>query len=282
MSLAEPSYALASIRDGERTAAAIVAAGRAVRVDVIGERLAGAATLAGRSIAALLDAWDDVEAVVADAGLAIADDPDAWGDVAAPVAELDLAPPLVPTRLFAAAANYWGHIEELTVAQRPPGTEGLTEQECRALARAKLQSRLDTGSPYLFQGLPSAVTGPYDDVVLAADGERHDWEAELAVVFGRRARHVHRDDAASVIAGYVVCNDITIRDHVFTPDTEGIGADWLRAKSRATYFQLGPYLVPSRVVPDPMDLRIQLRVDGRLMQDSSTSDMLFDIGRQVE
>jgi 2-keto-4-pentenoate hydratase/2-oxohepta-3-ene-1,7-dioic acid hydratase in catechol pathway len=144
-----------------------------------------------------------------------------------------------------------------------------------------MDARAASGEPYLFIGLPSALCGATDDIVLPAHGTEHDWELELALVIGRTARRVTRQDAVSHVAGYLICNDITTRDLVYRPDLARIGSDWLRSKNSPTFLPAGPYLVPACFAGDPMDLRITLRHNGEIRQDESTKDMIFDVATLI-
>jgi 2-keto-4-pentenoate hydratase/2-oxohepta-3-ene-1,7-dioic acid hydratase in catechol pathway len=118
-------------------------------------------------------------------------------------------------------------------------------------------------------------------VVLPRNVMKPDWELELGVVIGRRARHVAPEQAMEHVAGYAIVNDITAREHIFRRDAGAIGADWLSGKCFPTFLPFGPLLVPRRFVPDPYALKIQLAVNGKLYQDESTRDMLIGIEQQI-
>ena len=135
--------------------------------------------------------------------------------------------------------------------------------------------------PFVFTGLPSAICGPYDDVVLPRDGEQPDWELELAAVIGRPARRVAVTEALDAVAGWVIVNDLTLRDKVFRREAGALGADWLAAKNAPTFLPAGPVIVPRSAIPDPGDLRMTLRLNGQVMQDESTRDMIFDVPRII-
>jgi 2-keto-4-pentenoate hydratase/2-oxohepta-3-ene-1,7-dioic acid hydratase in catechol pathway len=145
-----------------------------------------------------------------------------------------------------------------------------------------MHERARTGSPYFFSKVPSAITGPYDPVILPAIASQPDWELELAVVIGKPARNVRREDAAQYIAGYTIANDITSRDLIWCKEPKAMGTDWISSKNSPTFLPLGPYLVPAAFVPDPAQLQIVLKLNGEVMQDESTSDMIFDIAHQIE
>src|SRR5262249_4128296 len=138
-----------------------------------------------------------------------------------------------------------------------------------------LDARARDGEPYLWVASPTALSGSRDDIVLPWQGKRHDWELELAVVIGQHARHVPPERALDVVAGYTISNDITTRDRVLRPDIPGIGTDWFRSKCAPSFFPTGPYIVPAVHVEDPEHLEIRLLLNGKLMQQASTSEMVF-------
>jgi 2-keto-4-pentenoate hydratase/2-oxohepta-3-ene-1,7-dioic acid hydratase in catechol pathway len=199
-----------------------------------------------------------------------------WRDVAG----LQVHAPIAPRQVFQAGANYRTHVLDLAVAHRRPD-DPRPDEAVRAEAAALMDRRAADGIPYLFLGLPSAIAGPYDDVVLPGYSEQHDWELELAAVIGRTAHRVDPDEALGHVAAYTIANDLTTRDLVFRPDMPEVGADWFRAKNAPGFLPIGPYLVPSCFVPDPMSLRVTLAVNGRTMQDESTKDMIFDVAALV-
>jgi 2-keto-4-pentenoate hydratase/2-oxohepta-3-ene-1,7-dioic acid hydratase in catechol pathway len=158
----------------------------------------------------------------------------------------------------------------------------MTPAELRTYAENLMTERARTGAPYVFSKIPSAVTGPYDPVILPALARQPDWELELAVVISKPARHVRRAQAMDYVAGYTIANDITSRDLIWCKDPKAMGTDWISSKNSPTFLPLGPYLVPAAFVADPQKLRLVLKLNGETMQDESTSDMIFDIARQIE
>jgi 2,4-diketo-3-deoxy-L-fuconate hydrolase len=192
-----------------------------------------------------------------------------------------LAPVDPPGQLFQAGANYRQHLVELTKADPDRMHRTLTDEERQRMLDA-IDERARTGVPYVFLGLPHSIVGASDDIVLPDAVKSVDWELELAVVIGWTAHQVPREEALDVVAGYTICNDITARDRIFRADLPGIGTDWLAGKNWPTFFPTGPLLVPAVHVSDPMSLQITLSLNGEVMQDSSTSDMMFDIGRLIE
>ncbi len=227
-----------------------------------------------RSTGDLFVRWDAnldaIEAVIGDP-VALA---------AMPSARLDavrVLPPVQPVgTILAAGANYREHILQMSVAHKL-GRPGATDAELWAETAHETDERRRTGDPYVWTGIPSAVSGAYDDVQLPDVGDDVDWEIELGVVIGRTAHRVAVQDVSAHIAGYVIVNDLTARTLVPRPDMALIGTDWFRAKNQPTFFPTGPFLVPARFVPDPAALRLELRLNGEVMQDAAADDLLFDI-----
>jgi 2,4-didehydro-3-deoxy-L-rhamnonate hydrolase len=197
-----------------------------------------------------------------------------------PAGELTPLAPFLPGQIFQSGANYKTHVVQLMVAAAAEQGDDDPERTLRE-ATALMTERAEHGTPYVFVGLPSAVCGPRDDVVLPAIGAQHDWELELAAVIGTEAYRVSRDEALGHVAGYTIVNDITTRDRVFRPDMPGLGTDWLAGKNSPTFLPLGPWLVPAQFVPDPMDVRITLKLNGETMQDETTADMIFGIAELI-
>jgi len=166
---------------------------------------------------------------------------------------------------------------------RGVGRDGVTDPaELRRMAEATMDERAAGGVPYVFVRLPDTLTSARGPVHLPRQITKPDWELELAVVIGRTARNVSADTAMSHVAGFAMLDDLTARELVFRKDMPAMGADWLLGKNWPDFGPFGPYLVPSCFVPNPYALKIQLRLNGRLMQDESTSDMVIGIERQIE
>ncbi|MFI9567467.1 fumarylacetoacetate hydrolase family protein [Streptomyces rishiriensis] len=197
-----------------------------------------------------------------------------------PLEGLRVQAPVEPRQVFQSGANYRQHVIDLDVAHRAPD-DPRTAEEARAEIAAVMDRRAAEDLPYVFIGLPGAITGPYDDVVLPDWAEQPDWELELAVVIGRPAYRVDVEEALEHVAGYTVANDLTDRATVFRRDMKAIGTDWLRSKNAPGFTPLGPWIVPAASIADPGDLRVTLKLNGETMQDESTGDMLFGIARLV-
>ena len=131
--------------------------------------------------------------------------------------------------------------------------------------------------PIIFFKHPNTVVGPFDDIRRPRGAQKLDWEVELGVVIGRRARYLDSPEAAAdVIAGYTVSHDVSERAF----QTEVSGGQWSKGKSCETFNPLGPYLVPADEV-DPQKLGLRSRVNGEVRQDSSTADMVFSVHHLV-
>jgi 2-keto-4-pentenoate hydratase/2-oxohepta-3-ene-1,7-dioic acid hydratase in catechol pathway len=197
-----------------------------------------------------------------------------------PLEDLRVHAPIAPRQIFQSGANYRQHVIDLEVAHRSPD-DPRTVEEARAEIAAVMDRRAAEDLPYVFIGLPSAVTGPYDDVVLPSWARQPDWELELAAVIAKPAHRVSVEEALDHVAGYTIANDLTDRATVFRRDMKAIGTDWLRSKNAPGFTPLGPWLVPAESIADPGDLRVTLRLNGETMQDESTKDMLFGVARLV-
>jgi 2,4-diketo-3-deoxy-L-fuconate hydrolase len=126
--------------------------------------------------------------------------------------------------------------------------------------------------PIIFFKATSALCGPNDNVIIPRNSEKTDWEVELAVIIGKKASYVEEADALNYVAGYAVHNDYSERAYQLER-----GGQWVKGKSNDTFAPLGPYFVPSSEVPNANDLDLWLTLNGKKIQDSSTSDMIFHI-----
>jgi len=258
------SFGLAKLRDG---GAALVVGETMIALAPRGET---------RDVLALLDDWDAVLPRLT--GIA------RKGEGAVALDETALAAPYVPRQIFCTGANYRKHVIGLIMgdpSMRTAADEGESEEDRLARVETMMDERATAALPYCFVKLPSCVVGPNDNVVLPNNVVKPDWELELGVVIGKRARHVAPEQAMDHVAGYVVVNDVTAREHIFRRDNSAIGADWLSGKCFPTFLPFGPMIVPRQFVADPYDLTIRLAVNGKVYQDESTRDMMINIERQV-
>jgi 2-keto-4-pentenoate hydratase/2-oxohepta-3-ene-1,7-dioic acid hydratase in catechol pathway len=254
----EAPYALARFDDGGRPALAVVA----------GERI--------RAISPAELGADDLNAFLADpawdriAALAEQDGP--WR----PLDEVTLLAPVEPREVLQAGANYRTHVIQLIMAGLSKGDPSRSPEDVRAHAEKVMDARAASGRPFFFIGLPQCVVGDNVPLELPSYSETHDWELELAVVIGRRAFDVEPENAMEHVAGYTIVNDVTTRDLVFPTDVGDIGADWYRSKNAPGFLPTGPFLVPASFV-DPSDLRVVLELNGDVMQDATTTELIFDV-----
>jgi 2-keto-4-pentenoate hydratase/2-oxohepta-3-ene-1,7-dioic acid hydratase in catechol pathway len=169
------------------------------------------------------------------------------------LADVELLAPIDdPQKFLAIGMNYQAHADEAAAAGVPvPKTQ------------------------LWFNKQVSCITGPFATVELPAVSDQVDYEAELAFVIGRRCRHVSARDALGVVAGYMVCNDVTARDWQFRSPTYTLG------KSFDTHGPIGPWLTTADEVADPAALEMVLTVNGEERQRSSTGDMIYDIPAQI-
>lgn len=233
----------------------------------------GGALVGVGSILLLLEDWDtNFEALCLMADFAAAGSaPDtAMVDAAA----VRYMPPILrPGKMIYAAANYGDHIREMLNVSR---TESSEERD-NMLDRDKARVR-----PYSFLKAPSALVGAHDDIVIPADSTKVDWEVELAMAVGRRTKRIAAADAMNCIAGFMTTNDVSARDWNMRDDWPSLRSDWLGGKSHDTFAPMGPYFVPRAFVPDPLNLRLTLKVNGETKQDGNTGDMVFSPGEQIE
>jgi 2-keto-4-pentenoate hydratase/2-oxohepta-3-ene-1,7-dioic acid hydratase in catechol pathway len=161
-----------------------------------------------------------------------------------------LAPVLRPPKILAVGLNYADHVAE----------SGMEQPK----------------HPAIFNKQSTSATGPYDPVHLPRVSRALDYEGELAFVIGRRCRHVPRDRASEVIAGYLVANDVSVRDWQFHTPTMTMG------KSFDTHCPMGPWITTGDEIGDPHSLGLRTWVNGDLRQDSTTKELIFDCFAIIE
>jgi 2-keto-4-pentenoate hydratase/2-oxohepta-3-ene-1,7-dioic acid hydratase in catechol pathway len=165
----------------------------------------------------------------------------------APLADVRLLAPVLPSKLVCVGKNYAAHAAEF----------GMTVPE----------------EPLLFLKPSTAVIGPGDQIQLLPISTRVDYEGELAVVIGRIARDVRAEDAYRYILGYTCANDVTLRDLQHAND------QWTRAKGFDGSCPLGPWI---QTELDPIDVRVETRLNGEIRQGAQTSDMVFGVATLIE
>ena len=159
---------------------------------------------------------------------------------------------------------------ECPVASRKIVAVGLNYKDHAIEAGLKIPT-----APLCFAKFTSSLSGPFDPIQLPAEDSQVDFEGELGVIIGRKARRVGESDAMGHVAGYVVFNDVSARRWQFDD------GQWTRGKSCDTFAPNGPFLVTADEVPDPGALRITTRLNGKIMQDSNTNQLIFNIPKIV-
>lgn len=170
-----------------------------------------------------------------------------------PLADVRLQAPVPnPEKFLAIGMNYTKHKQEaLDAGMQVPNTQ------------------------IWFNKQVSCVNGPFDPVHLPRASDKVDYEAELGVIIGRRCRHVSVADAPSVVAGYVVINDVSVRDWQMASPTMTLG------KSFNTHGPFGPWIVTADEVPDPHNLNMRMLVNGEVRQEVNTGELIYNIWEQI-
>ena len=160
------------------------------------------------------------------------------------------APLARPSKIVCVGLNYAKHAEESGMA--PPE------------------------EPVLFFKASSAITGPFDPIRIPKGSKKTDWEVELALVIGKKASYVSEKEALNHVAGYVLHNDVSER--AFQLERSG---QWVKGKSCDTFAPLGPFIATRDEIKDPNSLDLWLKLNGKLMQNSNTSDFIFNVQEVV-
>jgi 2-keto-4-pentenoate hydratase/2-oxohepta-3-ene-1,7-dioic acid hydratase in catechol pathway len=172
-------------------------------------------------------------------------------DVTLPLDQVRLRASLHPHQIICIGKNYASHAAEMDSAV--------------------------PDAPLIFAKLPSAVIADGEDIVWRRSiTSEVDWEGELGVVIGEFAKDVREEDALNYVYGYTIANDVTARDL-----QKRIDKQWTRGKSLDTFCPLGPVIVSRTDIPDPQNLDIATRVNGQVMQQGNTSDMIFSVAKLV-
>jgi 2,4-didehydro-3-deoxy-L-rhamnonate hydrolase len=140
-----------------------------------------------------------------------------------------------------------------------------------------LESKMDMPKePLFFFKSTTAICGPFDDVIIPKNSIKTDWEVELGFVIGKKAQYVDEKDSMNHVAGYVLHNDISEREFQLER-----GGQWVKGKSADTFAPIGPYLVTTDEIPDSNKLDIWLKLNDKMMQDSNTVDLIFEVPKLV-
>jgi 2-keto-4-pentenoate hydratase/2-oxohepta-3-ene-1,7-dioic acid hydratase in catechol pathway len=181
-----------------------------------------------------------------------------------------MAPILYPTKTLNAAANYYAHAGESSSPEQAKKIEA--------------DLRANRGTPYLFmKPTVGAIIGNGDDFIIPKGRDRIDWECEIGVVIGKPAKNVPAAQAKDYIFGYTISLDMS--DRGGRPGEKGpsrFGSDWFVGKGHDTFSPMGPWIVPKEFYRDPQDVRQLLTVNGKVMQDARSTDMIHNISELIE
>ena len=130
--------------------------------------------------------------------------------------------------------------------------------------------------PILFMKSTTSLSGPFDPIITPKNSVKTDWEVELAVVIGKKASYVSEQDAMQYVAGYVLHNDVSEREFQLER-----GGTWDKGKGCDTFAPLGPWMVTPDEIPNPHQLRLWLSLNGKMMQDGNTDDLIFNIPQLI-
>ncbi len=261
--LIEGTYGIATLAAGGRTFAAVVRSDGEV-VDVSGQY---------QDTHAIFENWGRAEVVLDVAA--------ERGPAVGRFEDMEILPPMAHPNLLCAGANYKQHVAEMLTKNdfnqhnRRPGE---SDDDFFARNYAMMEERARNGTPFLWAGLHSALSGAHDDIPLPPLGDQHDWELELGAVLGGSARYATVDEASRLIAGYLVLNDLGSVDTFRRTDIPW-GYDWV-GKHQPGFKPCGPFVVPARFV-DVSRLRIRLTVNDRVMQDWPADDMVFSLPKLI-
>ncbi|OYU50129.1 MAG: fumarylacetoacetate hydrolase [Rhizobiales bacterium PAR1] len=246
--MAGSGWSLATLEVGGKPIGCISLGGQHYR---LGPSLARVGLAGVESVAALFEDWESAQKAL-DAAVAKLDPADI-------VTGGRLAPLLYPGKILCAGANYFDHLAEM-------GMPGAKKEDQRL---------------FFFMKPPrNAVVGEGATVHMPIGTKAFDWEIELALVIGKRARNVSVETALSHVAAYSVAIDFSARDHNRAPETF-YKLDWVAGKANDTCCPIGPCLVPASAIPNPQDIGLKLWVNGELKQNGRSTDMIFTIAEQI-
>ena len=170
-----------------------------------------------------------------------------------PLSSVKFGPPITPRKFLGLGLCYRSHAREM-------------ERRGQVIPKHQVW----------FNKQVTALNGPYDPIHLPRVSSHLDYEGELAIVIGRKVRHLKAQDASSAIAGYMICNDVSVRDWQQRSPTATLG------KSFDTHGPVGPWLTTADEIPDPGNLAVRTWVDGELRQNGNTQEMIWTFGQMLE
>jgi 2,4-didehydro-3-deoxy-L-rhamnonate hydrolase len=226
-----------------------------------------------RSIFGLLEDWDANFAVLQEMVVFIEKEGVKSARLKGAVARLADLRPMAPVqragKILNAAQNFQEHVDEMIRSGMSPTDKQFTGAK-------------QTSHPYMFLKTSSSLCGANDDIAIPHGMTKIDWEAELCIAIGRKAKRVKASKALEHIAGFLTGNDVSCRDIQMRPDRPGLRSDWFGGKCHDNFAPMGPFLVPRQFVPNHMKLRIQLIVNGETKQNGNTSQFIYSPEEQIE
>jgi 2-keto-4-pentenoate hydratase/2-oxohepta-3-ene-1,7-dioic acid hydratase in catechol pathway len=266
----EDSYRLASYADShEKPRAGLVVDDQLIDVAAAMAMTPIRASTSYNSVLEVLQDWDEIAPRLGEVARNVRNEKLSRRTVPLSSVRL-LAPVLYPGTIFCAGANYRDHVTEMSRALNLPA-----EPDPHALGL----------NPWHFiKASAPCVRGPDSRIALPAYSKKVDWEAEIALVIGRECRQVSVDEAMQYVAGLTIVNDLSARDHL---RRAGVASDspfhfdWVAQKSFEGALPMGPWICPLEEITDVSNLGIRLWLNDELMQDSSSSNLIFSMAEQI-
>ncbi|BFH72353.1 fumarylacetoacetate hydrolase family protein [Sulfurisphaera javensis] len=163
---------------------------------------------------------------------------------------IKLLPPVIPNKIFLPAVNFKSHSSETSM--KPPS------------------------SPYFFTKFSSnSIIGPEDPILIPKGVKRVDYEGEIGIVIGKKGKYIKKEEALDYVFGYTIVNDVSFRDYQF-PEMHPYGLNWVMGKALDTAMPIGPWIVTKDEIKE-FTLRIVTRLNGKVVQDGNTEDMIFSV-----
>lgn len=188
-----------------------------------------------------------------------------------PLDQLDTCVPLQPRNFICAGMNYRKHVLDF-----------YPDEAEKAEWAARLDKRARDGLPFMFAKPTGAITTAEADIAIPFGVQQLDWEVELIAVIGRPAWRVSREKALDYVAGYTLGNDVSARDLMPRDDVSLGTFDFFSGKSAPCFNPVGPFILPSQFVPNPQQLHLTLRLNGKVMQDEGAQDMIHSVAALIE
>jgi 2-keto-4-pentenoate hydratase/2-oxohepta-3-ene-1,7-dioic acid hydratase in catechol pathway len=263
-------YQLFSYTSGETAKAGVLVDGHWLDLDAAAQ-VVHETSLVGRSVDDLLGTWSAAQHGLRQIAKGVQVDPTVFADAQLKVSDLDLRAPLTrPGVMYCAGANYRDHVEAMSKAFN---------------MKLVLDPKAEGVEPWHFlKPGPATVVGDKARVPFPKHTEKLDWEAELAVVIGARARNVSVERALDFVAGYTCANDLSARDNLVRASVDPSSPfrfDWIGHKCFSGSCPLGPVLTPAEFVESPETLDISLTINGEIRQNSNTSNHLYSVADQI-